>query len=92
MSHTEQQCPCAAAKPSTDAQEEGVLWMIQFYGSDWSPQQKAWNKKGFRLPEIVLMNLIIWKLRILIFFKKACGFGGTLRDKCISLKVMFCLT
>lgn len=57
-------CPCAAAKLSTDAKEEGVSRMNLLYGSDWSPQAKAWNEKGFNLPEIILMNLIVRKLRI----------------------------
>lgn len=55
---------CAAATLSTDAKEEGVSQMNLLYGSDWSPQAKAWNKKGFNLPEIILMNLIVRKLRI----------------------------
>lgn len=59
-----EKCPRAAAKLNTDAKEEGVPWMNHLYGSDWSPQSKAWNKKGFHLPEIVLINLIVRKLRI----------------------------
>lgn len=60
ISHKEREMPAL----NTDAKEEGVPWVNHLYGSDWSPQSKAWNKKGFHLPEIVLINLIVRKLRI----------------------------